>query len=208
MLFALRDSVDNWQRSSIGPAKLIMESSLLLQKLIKHQECVWMVQPDCFTYVIVGNLRKTANEEVPRDVIFGNFNRVANHIKAMYWYFLGFGPFHGRFFGGSLPLIPEEGMPRSLGDVKEQTRLIDGRMKPPLPISQDGDPMSVKMHVFFKCEPSGSVDSSHNSTWDAGLPKDAISNRPSLRRELVQCLGEHSLPECPSSFRHRWCALM
>jgi hypothetical protein len=175
------------------------------------------MQPESFTYVIVGNLRQTANEEVPREVILQNFNRVANHIKAMYFYFLGFGPFHGRFFGGSLPLIPQENMPRSLEEVKEQTKLKIVKagphgcktMNPPLPLSQSGDPMAVKVHVFFKCEPSGSTDSSLNSTWDAGLPADSVTRSTLLRPELVRCLEEHAPVDVPqaSVFRHRWCAL-
>ena len=168
------------------------------------------LQPDSFAYVLVANLNEESTEEVPRTEILRNFNRVANHIKAIYFYFLGCGPYHGRFFGGSMPFEPSVGPPRSLDEALERTTLQQGAgMTPPQPLNSAGKPMSVRLHVFFKCEPDGSADWQRRvSSRDAGLFGDWLACASGLRPELAQCLREGGERPHASSFRHRWCANM
>lgn len=170
------------------------------------------MQPESFSYVLVANLNDQATEEVPRTEIFRNFGRIANHIKAIYFYFLGYGPYHGRFFGGSMPFKPAQGPPVSLEAALQRTKLLQGAgMTPPLPLDDTGAPMPVRLHVFFKCEPSGSTDAAYvrdgRSLRDGGLEEDWLGASKGLRPELAQCLGETNERPHASSYRHRWCVL-
>ena len=88
------------------------------------------MQPEHFTYVIALRLRDkgAAGIRVPaQEPFLSNPARIANHIKAMYWFFLGFGPYLGRWFGGKLPFdFAKEGALPDVAAANSHAELAPG----------------------------------------------------------------------------------
>ena len=90
------------------------------------------MQPEHFTYVIALRLRGKgvdgAGIRVPaQEPFLSNPARIANHIKTMYWFFLGYGPYLGRWFGGQLPIdLMKEGAWLDAGAMNSHAELAPG----------------------------------------------------------------------------------
>ena len=61
------------------------------------------------TMVFVFNLHeKRKGVQSARDDLLGNFHKTANHIKSLYFFHLGFGPYLGNTFGGQYRWQPDK----------------------------------------------------------------------------------------------------
>lgn len=161
--------------------------------------------------MLLGLHNKTGVNSARHDILH-SLNRLANHLKTLYWFYLGFGPFLGNFFGGSLPVQfdpenPAALMPGSVSEAVDRALLVEGMQPLPQGAAQ------VRINVFFKCEPQGYGENSLGSRQNG----PELEKVPAEYRAEVDLGGRGLHPDLLQAFagsagraawRHRWCAAL
>ena len=150
--------------------------------------------------MIVFDFRNTPGLAVAsaEDALLRSPQRVANHIKAMHWLDLGFGPYLGRFFGGDLPMSQQaleaaEGGDQNLypHDAVEAIRICKMREGMTRML---GGTKPIRFRTFHHCDPNQKLNKTANGMLD-------LQHGQGLNPTFVDTFADSR-----HIVRHRWCA--
>lgn len=170
--------------------------------------CDVQVQPPKhFFYGLILSLRNDkghSTRSAEEDMLL-NPHRVANHIKAMHWLDLGFGPYLGRFFGGELPMnldaLQADGDALQLYPGDAMAALRACRMQPGMGRMLGGK-APVHIRTFHCCDSYTRV----RGATDVRLMPD-IRDEQALSPTFVQAFAQLG-SSLKSSIRTRRCAAL